>query len=206
MKTKRSILIVLSSLVFGLSALPVASAQGPYSVKKGDTLWNISNRFQLSLSALINANPQLSDPDLIYPGQRIIIPSAVRGASVENRVTELANAEREKNGLPPLRLDPALSRVALTKSCDMRDRGYFSHKSPAYGTPGDMLKASRIPFSDATENIAAGQSTPEEAIGEWMESPVNRKQILTGSYTHLGVGYCRGGAYESYWTVLLIRR
>ncbi|MGH2331910.1 SafA/ExsA family spore coat assembly protein, partial [Thermoanaerobacter mathranii] len=47
-----------------------------YTVKPGDTMWSIANMFGVSLDALIRANPQISDPNLIYPGQQICIPSA----------------------------------------------------------------------------------------------------------------------------------
>lgn len=45
-----------------------------YTVKKGDTLWGIAGRFQVSLTALIAANPQIKNPNLIYPGDRVQIP------------------------------------------------------------------------------------------------------------------------------------
>lgn len=46
-----------------------------YTVKKGDTMWGIARKYGVSLSALIKANPQIKDPDLIYAGQKINIPS-----------------------------------------------------------------------------------------------------------------------------------
>ena len=45
-----------------------------YTVKKGDTLWGIAKRFGVSLTALITANPQIKNPNLIYPGDRVYIP------------------------------------------------------------------------------------------------------------------------------------
>ncbi|TMU83752.1 SafA/ExsA family spore coat assembly protein [Bacillus sp. BHET2] len=206
MKTKRALYIVLSSFVISLLALTEAAAGNMYLVKKGDTLWNISKRFQINLSELIEANTHLSNPDVIYPGQKITIPSFTEASSFENRIMELTNKERQKNGLPPLKLDSELSRVAFSKSRNMRDVGYFSHKSPTYGTPTDMMKAFHIQFNEAAENIAAGQTSPEQVVREWMESPGHRKHILTGSYTHIGVGYAEGGAYETYWTLLLVER
>lgn len=47
-----------------------------YTVKPGDTMWSIANMFGISLDCLIKANPQILDPNLIYPGQQICIPSA----------------------------------------------------------------------------------------------------------------------------------
>ncbi|MGI6097074.1 MAG: SafA/ExsA family spore coat assembly protein [Dethiobacteria bacterium] len=49
--------------------------QKVYIVQKGDTLFKIAKRFGVPLDALIAANPQLKDPNLIFPGDRIIIPT-----------------------------------------------------------------------------------------------------------------------------------
>ena len=45
-----------------------------YIVKKGDTLWGIAKRYGVTLSALIAANPQIKNPNLIYPGNEVRIP------------------------------------------------------------------------------------------------------------------------------------
>ena len=45
-----------------------------YTVQKGDTLYLIAKRFGVSLGALIQANPQFKDPNLIYPGDVVYIP------------------------------------------------------------------------------------------------------------------------------------
>ncbi|MDA8335822.1 MAG: LysM domain-containing protein [Peptococcaceae bacterium] len=45
-----------------------------YVVQKGDTMSSIADRYGLSVDALIKANPQIKDPDTIYPGQVIYIP------------------------------------------------------------------------------------------------------------------------------------
>ena len=45
-----------------------------YTVRPGDTLSEIAERFGVSLDALIAANPQITDPDRIFPGQVIVIP------------------------------------------------------------------------------------------------------------------------------------
>lgn len=45
-----------------------------YVVQKGDTLWKIAKRYGVSLETIISSNPQLENPDLIYPGQKICVP------------------------------------------------------------------------------------------------------------------------------------
>lgn len=45
-----------------------------YVVQPGDTLSAIARRFGVTLQVLIAANPQITNPDLIFPGQIIFIP------------------------------------------------------------------------------------------------------------------------------------
>ncbi len=114
---------------------------------------------------------------------------------------ELTNQERAKNGVPALKLDVELSKVARTKSADMKAKGYFDHNSPTYGSPFDMMKQFGITYKSAGENIAMGQRTPEEVVNAWMNSEGHRKNILNASFTHLGVGYVADG---NYWTQMFI--
>lgn len=122
----------------------------------------------------------------------------------EQKVVELVNAERAKQGLKPLQVDPELAKVARIKSQDMRDKNYFSHQSPTYGSPFEMMKQFGISYRAAGENIAAGQKTPEAVVEAWMNSPGHRANILNANYTHIGVGYVTGGSYGTYWTQLFI--
>ncbi|WP_288919890.1 SafA/ExsA family spore coat assembly protein [uncultured Ottowia sp.] len=59
---------------------PAKAAGGSYTVKKGDTLWDIARSHGVSLKSLIAANPQIANPDLIYPNQKINLPSGAQGA------------------------------------------------------------------------------------------------------------------------------
>jgi len=104
-------------------------------------------------------------------------------------------------GLSPLSLSPQLSRVARAKSQDMKDKKYFDHTSPTYGSPFEMMKAFGISYSIAGENIAKGQPTPEAVVKAWMNSPGHRANILNPAFTQIGVGYV-GGAH--YWTQMFI--
>lgn len=57
--------------------VPVSCPNGMlYTVKPGDTMYEIALANNIALSALIMANPQISDPNLIYPGQVICVPAA----------------------------------------------------------------------------------------------------------------------------------
>ncbi|PEB54145.1 serine protease [Bacillus pseudomycoides] len=121
----------------------------------------------------------------------------------EQRVVELTNAERAKQGLPALQVDAELSKVARTKSEDMQKNHYFDHNSPTYGSPFDMMKKFGISYKAAGENIAQGQRTPEEVVQAWMNSEGHRANILNKSFTHIGVGYVENG---NYWTQQFITK
>jgi uncharacterized YkwD family protein len=122
-------------------------------------------------------------------------------SAYEQKVVELTNQERAKYGVPALQLDENLSKVARAKSMDMKNKGYFDHTSPTYGSPFDMMKQFGISYSSAGENIAMGQRSPEEVVNAWMNSEGHRKNILNGSFTHIGVGYVESG---NYWTQMFI--
>ncbi|MDF9761024.1 putative YkwD family protein [Peribacillus simplex] len=118
-------------------------------------------------------------------------------SAYEQEVVKLTNAEREKQGLAALKIDTKLSKVARIKSQDMKDKNYFDHNSPTYGSPFDMMKQFGISYTSAGENIAQGQQTPEEVVQAWMNSEGHRENIMNPNFTHIGVGYVASG---NYWT------
>ena len=199
---KRIAVFILSIIISVYSFTLCAFASYTHTVVKGDTMWRIAVRYRIGLSEIREANPQINDPNLIYPGQILNIPSISASVlSYEEEVVRLVNAERSKKGLKPLVSDWELSRVARYKSRDMKDNGYFSHTSPVYGSPFQMMKSFGISYRTAGENIARGQLSPEEVVKAWMKSSGHRANILNSSFTHIGVGYVPEGHY---WTQMFV--
>jgi uncharacterized YkwD family protein/spore coat assembly protein SafA len=203
---KFMLVLLLIAGIWGAGMPNIAHGQGTttYIVQPGDTLWKISVRYQVGLSEIIEANPQFPNPNLIYPGQKVYVPILDNVKRIENEVVRLTNEQRAKYGLPPLKIDWQLARVARYKSADMRDKNYFQHNSPTYGSPFTMMKNFGIQYRTAGENIAAGQRTPQEVVNAWMNSPGHRANILNKNFTHIGVGYAKGGSYGHYWTQMFI--
>lgn len=194
-----------------------------YTVQKGDTLFRIGLKYNYLLSAMISVNPQLKNPNLIFPGDKINIPnsaavpkapdvtqtpkapggsdSATPISGYEQQVIDLVNEIRVKNGLKALIANAKLSEVAREKSKDMHDKNYFSHNSPTYGTPFEMMKKFGISYKTAGENIAKGQTTPQQVVDAWMNSQGHRENILNSAFTQIGVGYYADGHY---WTQMFI--
>jgi len=197
--------IFLVTLIIVLFTVPVLAASTTYTVVPGDSMWKIAVRHQIGLSEIISANPQIKNPALIYPGQKLTIPQIDDVKSLESEVVRLVNVERSKNGLGPLTQNWELSRVARYKSQDMMNKGYFSHTSPTYGSPFRMMESFGIRFSAAGENIAKGQRTAAEVMRDWMNSPGHKANILNGSYQQIGVGVAKDKAGRFYWTQMFIK-
>lgn len=195
----------LFSILIGALIVPtllISAAAATHTVAAGDSLWKIANRYQVGLSEIKSANPQIKNFDLIYPGDKITIPTQDANATAfEQEVIRLVNEIRVENGLKALTYDWELSRVARFKSQDMKDNKYFAHNSPVYGTPFQMMRSFGISFRSAGENIAKGYATPQAVVNGWMNSSGHRANILNANYTHIGVGYVSGG---SYWTQMFI--
>lgn len=180
----------------------VTAQAATHTVASGDTMWKVAVKYQVGVSEIITANPQISNPDQIYPGQVLNIPQLGSNvASYEAEVVRLVNEVRKQNGLSPVRENWELSRVARYKSQDMKDKRYFSHTSPTYGTPFQMMRAFGLSYRSAGENIAMGYSTPQAVMNGWMNSSGHRANILNSSYTQIGVGYVASG---NYWTQMFI--
>ena len=202
-------LLSLSLALLAAAAMTVPTLAASHTVQRGDTMWKLAVQYQVGTSEIIDANPQVANPNLIYPGDVLTIPETekeissvllVTDASVracEQEVVRLVNAERAKHGLAALTEDWELSRVARYKSQDMHDNRYFAHNSPTYGTPFRMLRAFGLSYRTAGENIAMGYAAPAAVVAGWMNSEGHRANILSSAYTKIGVGYVADGHY---WT------
>ncbi|WP_396334475.1 CAP domain-containing protein [Alkalihalobacillus sp. MEB130] len=150
--------------------------------------------------------PEVAQPEQQEETPQAETPQADAGhdiSAIEQQVIELTNVERRNNGLSDLQLDRSLSNVARVKSQDMQENNYFSHTSPTYGSPFDMIRDFDISYQSAAENIAQGQRSAEEVVQAWMNSEGHRANILNGSFTHIGVGYHENGHY---WTQMFISK
>ena len=198
---KRKIITLLTALVvFACAAVPV-SAAGFSERFCGTRLWCwIPSCEQPSCPSETPDTP--AQPDIPETPEQPDDPGSVPGVlAYEQVVVRLVNAERASYGLPALSIRADLCQYARIKSQDMHDSGYFSHTSPNYGSPFDMMKSFDITYSHAGENIAMGYSTPEAVVSAWMNSEGHRANILSASYTELGVGYVADGGYWTQWFV-----
>lgn len=134
-------------------------------------------------------------------------------SSFEDEILRLTNEARAEGAdcgpegtfgpAPPLEMDDIARIAARQHSTEMGEMAFFDHVSPDGRTVGDRLQ--NVGFNGAQpwgENIAAGYSTPEEAMAGWLSSPGHCANIMNPSYRALGVGYSlvEGSPQTHYWT------
>ncbi|HPU35701.1 MAG TPA: CAP domain-containing protein [Bacillota bacterium] len=129
------------------------------------------------------------------------LPSGINAD--EQKMLDLVNQERAKAGLQALQMDPNLVKLARMKAQDMIDKGYFSHNSPTYGSPFDMMRTYGIRYSYAGENLAGAPSVTS-AHTNLMNSAGHRANILNRNYTKVGIGVVNGGPYGKMFVQLFI--
>jgi uncharacterized YkwD family protein len=125
--------------------------------------------------------------------------------SQEQQMLNLINQARAQNNAPPLQADMQVTNVARVKAQDMIDNNYFSHNSPKYGNPFDMMKSFGISYVEAGENIAGNQNV-QNAHNALMNSPGHRKNILNPAFTHIGLGIKSGGPYGNMFSQMFVSK
>ncbi|MFZ5988814.1 MAG: CAP domain-containing protein [Bacillota bacterium] len=121
----------------------------------------------------------------------------------EQLTLDLINKERANAGIEPLKFDMELVKVAELKAKDMVEKNYFSHQSPTYGSPFDMMRQFNVDFRTAGENIA-GNRTVEGAVKAWMASEGHRKNILNGNFNYTGIGVVDSPTYGKMFVQMFI--
>ena len=121
----------------------------------------------------------------------------------ELEVFNLINEQRTKNGLSALKIDSEVQNVARIKAQDMVNNNYFSHTSPTYGSPFDMLNSFKVSYKTAGENIA-GNSSNSAAVTAWMNSSGHKANILNSSFNYTGIGVVNGSKYGKIYVQMFI--
>lgn len=131
-------------------------------------------------------------------------PATTGSMSADEKETfDLVNQQRINNGLQALKIDEEVQRVARIKAQDMVDNNYFSHNSPTYGSPFDMLNSFKISYRSAGENIA-GNSSNSAAVTAWMNSSGHKANILNSSFNYTGVGVVKSSKYGKIYVQVFV--
>ncbi len=139
-------------------------------------------------------SPSMAVPKTSVPPSPVssVPPSGI--TSEEQKLLDLVNGARKDAGLSSLQFDMPLMKVARLKAQDMVDKNYFSHDSPTYGSPFDMMRQFGVDFRYAGENIA-GNQTVEGAFKAWMNSPGHKANILKANFNYNGIGIVNSPTY-----------
>jgi uncharacterized protein YkwD len=127
------------------------------------------------------------------------------------RVLELVNTaragprrcgDRPFSAARPLARSAVLGRAALLHAGDMARHNYFDHRGRDGSTPAERIARAGYRFRATGENIAAGPSTPEEAVAGWFRSPGHCANLMNPAYAEMGVAYAveRNSEFGVYWT------
>lgn len=120
-----------------------------------------------------------------------------------NQVVGLVNEEREKVGLPPLKMSQSVMTAAQIRARELSSK--FSHVRPDGSDFSTVLAAEGVSYSGAGENIAYGQESPEAVMRQWMNSAGHRANILNSAFTEIGIGHYQTDSGVHYWTQLFVR-
>lgn len=114
---------------------------------------------------------------------------------------DIANAARAEAGLSALSYDGVLSSLASVRAAEAARS--FSHTRPDGRSCFTILDENAVAYMTCGENIAAGQTTEEEVMNAWLNSPGHRANILNGAFHKVGLGfYDAGDAYGRYWVTI----
>jgi uncharacterized protein YkwD len=142
-----------------------------------------------------------------WPAQSAMFETEVLRLVNENRAKGWnCDTEGMKPPAGPLTMEPTLRCSARLHSKDMADQMYFAHDGLDGSDPGDRMTAAGYVGRTWGENIAKGQTTPEQVVQGWMDSDGHCSNIMNGTFNLIGVGYFAGMSTnmrfnsELYWT------
>src|SRR3990167_4926118 len=108
------------------------------------------------------------------------------------KIIELTNAERAKQGLSVVKENEALNKAAYLKGMNMFEENYWAHFAPSGKSPWDFILGSGYKFTYAGENLAKNFYNSEDVVSAWMKSPTHRDNLLNSKYKDIGIAVVEG--------------
>lgn len=133
------------------------------------------------------------------------------GESAGQRVLDLVNQARGSrrncgnqgfNAARPLRWNASLAEAALSHSEAMARFNFLSHDGRDGSTAAQRVERTGYRYRAMGENIAGGQSRPEDAVAGWINSPAHCATLMNPAFTEMGVAFAvdRRSKMGVYWT------
>jgi len=103
------------------------------------------------------------------------------------RATPRSCGDHPQEAAPPVRWNARLEQAAGGHASDMAANDYFSHAARDGSTPAQRVTRAGYRYRMTGENIAGGQSTPEEAVAGWLRSPGHCVNLMNPAYREMAV-------------------
>lgn len=167
-------------------------------IVNADGAWVVNGALQTQ-SFIVNGICYNVGSNGVISNDKDVIDSPSESTGTEayaKEVLQIVNQERQAAGKAPLEWDDELSICAAERAKELVEK--FSHTRPDGSSCFTILKENGIQYLTAGENIAMGQTSPEQVMNSWMNSTGHKNNILSSSYGKIGVGcYYADGRY--YW-------
>lgn len=190
-------------VIFVLLATHIVYSYDDYGFNQPFNKINTENNVLKKASLSKNNTPKKTQKPKDTKTTAKTIPDGI--TSNEQALLDLINGARADVGASALKFDMNVVKVARLKAQDMVTNNYFSHTSPTYGSPFDMLSQFGISYRAAGENIA-GNSSINGAYQSWMNSSGHRQNIESTSYNYTGLGIANGSRYGKIFVQVFIGR
>lgn len=140
------------------AAQTTAHADTTVTVASGDTIWSYAQQYKTTVSSIVSAN-SLSNPDLIFPGQRIMIPETTinRQKSSQKQTTKFAVANSSISAASTsVFADSSSSSTSIAASA-------LTSTSQATDAAAQSTASSQTAASDNASQSSSAESVQSEA-------------------------------------------
>ena len=201
MKFKKIFTAIISSVLATCSSASVYAASTVKGDANGDGVLNVRDAAYIASSLALGKTLSTS---IDYTGDGIVnvrdaaaIAKSISSAYLAEQMLKQVNEVRAAAGAPPLVLNYTMNEMATERAREITT--YFSHTRPD-GTDCWTI-GEEYGLSFYGENIAAGSSTVEGTMDQWINSEGHYRNMINSSYTELGVGYNKDSStlYRHYW-------
>ncbi len=186
-KSAGTLILLCSVFVLALPLLSIAADEGmEYTVKKGDTLWDISTgnlKDPFLWPKLWKANPQVHNPHLIFPNEKIVIPAELlkeelRGRQVRLQTKRKLMVPSTARPVPSVNKRPIVTKEVLLES------GYFVKEFRPVGRISmsilgdrDLLGAGNVVVLSTKVKADPNTKFYVTTAPETVLNPLNERQI-----------------------------
>ena len=190
-----------SKSIWDLDDNPPEESRSPkFNFKLYTKITAISAASILGIAVLASVVPGLLGGSEEPKPQPTAVPSAVPVSWQEQMLSSL-NIIRAENAVEPLKLCNTLNKSAQGYAEVMATQNFFDHEGQDGSTPSQRAQSAGYGYYGVGENIAAGQTSIEEVMTGWKNSPGHFKNMIKSEYMHVGFGMAinQETTYKTWW-------